>query len=125
MARSTRKCIVCGKEYEFCGGCKKKNKPSWMNIYHDENCKNIWHAITTHYDEKGAVFAADMLSNLDLSDMDNFREDVRDKIEMIFNEAFEENVTVDEDSENILEDVDGTKNEEVVDDDDFESFEED
>lgn len=116
MARSTRKCIVCGKEYEFCGGCKRKNKPSWMNIYHDENCKNIWHAITTHYDKEGAVFAADMLSNLDLSDMDNFRKDVREKIEKIFDEAFEDKTDV--------EPEDSTVSEEVVDDDDFESFEE-
>jgi len=124
MARSTRKCIVCGKEYEFCGGCKRKNKPSWMNLYHDENCKNIWHAITTFYDKDGAVAAAEMLSDLDLSDMDNFSEDVKNKIEMIFDEAFnEKDKTSEENAEpNNEESID--EEEEVVYDDGFESFEE-
>jgi len=124
MARSTRKCIVCGKEYEFCGGCKRKNKPSWMNLYHDENCKNIWHAITTFYDKDGAVAAAEMLSDLDLSDMDNFSEDVKNKIEMIFDEAFNEKDKISEENveSNNEESID--EEEEVVYDDGFESFEE-
>lgn len=111
MARSTRTCIVCGKEYEFCSGCKKKHKPSWMNIYHDENCKDIWHAITTFYDKDGAVAAAERLSNLDLSDMDNFRVDVKNKIEKIFSEAFGDDVNNVEPEEKA--------NEEVVFDNDF------
>lgn len=124
MARSTRKCIVCGKEYEFCGGCKRKNKPSWMNLYHDENCKNIWHAITTFYDKDGAVAAAEMLSDLDLSDMDNFSEDVKNKIEMIFDEAFNEKDKISKENAELNNEESINKEEEVVYDDDFESFEE-
>lgn len=122
MARSTRKCIVCGKEYEFCGGCKRKNKPSWMNLYHDENCKNIWHAITTFYDKDGAVAAAEMLSDLDLSDMDNFSEDVKNKIEMIFDEAFNEKDKISEENAEPNNEESIDEEEEVVYDDDFESF---
>ena len=124
MARSTRKCIVCGKEYEFCGGCKRKNKPSWMNLYHDENCKNIWHAITTFYDKDGAVAAAEMLSDLDLSDMDNFSEDVKNKIEMIFDEAFNEKDKISEENAEPNNEESIDEEEEVVYDDGFESFEE-
>jgi len=124
MARSTRKCIVCGKEYEFCGGCKRKNKPSWMNLYHDENCKNIWHAITTFYDEDGAVAAAEMLSDLDLSDMDNFSEDVKNKIEMIFDEAFNEKDKISKENAEPNNEELINEEEEVVYDDGFESFEE-
>lgn len=124
MARSTRKCIVCGKEYEFCGGCKRKNKPSWMNLYHDENCKNIWHAITTFYDKDGAVAAAEMLSDLDLSDMDNFSEDVKNKIEMIFDEAFNEKDKISKENAELNNEESINKEEEVVYDDGFESFEE-
>ena len=123
MARSTRKCIVCGKEYEFCGGCKRKNKPSWMNLYHDENCKNIWHAITTFYDKDGAVAAAEMLSDLDLSDMDNFSEDVKNKIEMIFGEAFNEKDKISKENAEPNNEELINEEEEVVYDDGFESFE--
>ena len=125
MARSTRKCIVCGKEYEFCGGCKRKNKPSWMNLYHEENCKDIWHAITTFYDKDGAVAAAERLSNLDLSDMDNFREDVKDKIEKIFAEAFDDDSANVKDEEFVGEESfdEESFDEGVAHDDNFESFE--
>lgn len=88
--KSLRKCMVCGKEYEFCSGCRKKNQPSWLTIYHDENCRNIWNAITAVYDNAGAIGAAEALSDLNLSDIDNFRDDVREKIDMIFNEVFGE-----------------------------------
>lgn len=115
--KSTRQCIVCGKEYEFCGGCKKKNKPSWMNLYHDENCRDVWHAITTFYDKDGAQTAAEKLSNLDLSNMDNFRDDVKNKIEMIFSEAFDAEEQVEADN-NVDENV------EVVEYDDFGNEEE-
>lgn len=128
--RSTRKCIVCGKEYEFCGGCKRKLKPSWMNLYHDENCREIWHSITTFYDKDGAVAAAERLSNLDLSAMDNFSEGVREKIEKIFSEAFDAEETEatyneeEEAGETQAEADNVDENVEVVEDDDFDSKEE-
>lgn len=115
--KNIRKCIVCGKEYEYCTGCRKPNQPTWLTIYHDENCRNIWHAITTVYDEKGAAAAAKILSDLDLSDMDNFRDDVKDKIEKIFDEPFDDDRHVD------IVEVEND-DEEVANDDDFESFEE-
>lgn len=113
--KGKRTCIVCGKQYEYCMGCRRPNQPSWLNIYHDKNCKDIWDAITTDYDQRGAVHAANKLSDLDLSDMDNFRVDVKEKIEKIFSEAFGDDVNHIEPEEEA--------NEEVVFDNDFDNEE--
>ena len=49
MINKTRNCIVCGKEYEYCNHCKKHSSlPTWMALYHDENCRNIMN-IATEY----------------------------------------------------------------------------
>ena len=95
-----------------------------MNLYHDENCREIWHSITTFYDKDGAVAAAERLSNLDLSAMDNFSEGVREKIEKIFSEAFDAEETEEEAVEAQAEADNVDENVEVVEDDDFDNKEE-
>ena len=44
-----RKCILCGKEYEYCPSCRKDaKKETWYAIYDSENCKNISKALTDY-----------------------------------------------------------------------------
>lgn len=86
MAKFERKCVVCGKTYTFCPN-KNDGTPRWHLIYCGDNCRDIWNLITTTYDQEGAVVAAEGLKEKDLTDIDTIRTDVKEKIEMIFNEA--------------------------------------
>ena len=43
MNRGKRKCVCCGKEYDFCPHCAEYDSlPRWMGMYHNENCKRIF-----------------------------------------------------------------------------------
>ena len=64
-----RKCVLCGKEYEYCPGCPKDyRKPLWHKLYHDENCRNIFEELN-NYNFKLATKeeTKDILSNCDLT----------------------------------------------------------
>lgn len=43
-----RKCMMCGKKYEWCINCGDRHpEETWRYLYHDENCmkiSNIWYA---------------------------------------------------------------------------------
>ena len=68
MINKTRNCIVCGKEYEYCGNCKAHSSlPAWMAIYHDENCKNIMNIATEYM--AGNLTKAEAKSQLDSCDL--------------------------------------------------------
>lgn len=86
MAKFERKCIVCGKTYIFCPH-KSDGAPTWHLIYCGDNCHDMWELITTIYDQKGAIVAAEGLDELDYSYLDEIREDVKEKIERIYAEA--------------------------------------
>ena len=45
---NNRICLVCGKAYEYCGSCNGKKLPTWMNLFHDENCRQIFHAVSDY-----------------------------------------------------------------------------
>lgn len=100
MAKFERYCVVCGKKYVFCPN-KNDGSPRWHLIYCGDNCRDIWNLITTTYDQEGAVVAADGLEEKDLSYINEMRTDVKEKIELIFNEAGR--LLVDEDDEDSLD----------------------
>lgn len=47
MANSSyRTCLVCGKKYRFCHSCSEyETWPMWYNLFHDENCHEIWYTL--------------------------------------------------------------------------------
>ena len=73
-----RKCIVCGKEYEYCNGCKSHAAfPVWMALYHDDNCRSIMNVATEYM--AGNLTKADAkakLNKCDLTNKKNFKESV-------------------------------------------------
>lgn len=64
-----RKCILCGKKYEYCPNCSRDaKKEPWHTIYDSENCRNISKALTDYNLNKITKEAArDALSKCDLS----------------------------------------------------------
>lgn len=43
-----RKCVCCGKEYEFCPGCPRKDQPAWMVTFCSEPCKELFNIVTAY-----------------------------------------------------------------------------
>ena len=44
-----RKCVLCGKEYEYCPSCPKDmSKALWHKLYDSENCRNIFEALNNY-----------------------------------------------------------------------------
>lgn len=70
----TRKCLICGKEYDYCPNCGRYNYlPRWMFSYHDENCKNIGAALNDYKAKnKTPIEVKRMLEKTDLSKKDTF-----------------------------------------------------
>lgn len=84
MARE-RECLICHSKYEYCPNCDSFiNKPRWMFLYHDDNCKNIG-VILNDYKAgiKSAADAKFALSKTDLSKKDSFDPDFKALIEEI------------------------------------------
>lgn len=43
-----RKCVCCGKEYEFCPNCGKKSQPLWMVSFCSETCKDLFNLVSAY-----------------------------------------------------------------------------
>lgn len=38
-----RTCIICGRQYEYCGNCdKSEQNETWRNIYDSQECRSIF-----------------------------------------------------------------------------------
>ena len=108
---TNRTCHVCGKRYYYCSSsnCEQsKNKPRWMVMFDEENCKQIWDATSERFfkintaknrKDKGEISedeflkisceatkdAAILLKCLDLSEIEGFVPQVKKDIEEILN----------------------------------------
>ena len=86
MSRRSRDCYLCSTEYKYCPTCSQdRAKPTWMQNFHEENCKNIFD-ICTRYNmqmlTKEEAKAA--LETCDLSNKENFKDYVQRDLENIF-----------------------------------------
>lgn len=46
---NNRICLACGKAYEYCSSCSGSlNTPVWKNIFHTENCKNVFEIVSDY-----------------------------------------------------------------------------
>ena len=86
MSKRSRKCVVCGAEYVYCNTCKEHaSQPSWMALYHDENCRSIMNIATEYM--AGNLTKADAKSELDKCDLTNkknFKESVLKAVNEIY-----------------------------------------
>jgi len=89
---NNRKCIVCGKEYEFCRHCSDNAlaEDTWRTLYCDSNCKDIFEVLNQYgFSHIDAKETKQRLDKLDLSKLEEFREDLKRQIQKIRKEADE------------------------------------
>ena len=87
MAKTkARNCIVCGKEYEYCNRCSSHaTMPTWMALYHDDNCRSIMNIATEYMaGNLTKVEAKSKLDDCDLTNKKNFSESVLKAINEIY-----------------------------------------
>lgn len=110
--KNNRKCIVCNCDYYFCNHCQDGEiKPSWYNIFHNQNCHDIYDAVANILPVKGKEAAKVSLDKCDLSNKENFHPNIIKLINNIYD-------IVDEDTNNKEENVEvieNNKNNEDVD----------
>ena len=49
MATVNRTCCICRTPYTYCYNCNEdKNKPMWMTVFHDDNCRKIYYTCSNY-----------------------------------------------------------------------------
>lgn len=75
--RNNRKCIVCGTSYRYCSSCLESiTKPAWYAIFHDQNCHDIYNAVTAVYSEQGKDEAKKILDTCNLAGKEHFHPNI-------------------------------------------------
>lgn len=84
-SKYNRVCAVCGKEYRYCNTCRDfSHLPLWMNRYCSFACKDGFRVAADYsHDVITREEAVSRLGKLDLSNLKNFRSDVKDIIEVL------------------------------------------
>lgn len=112
MAKQNNKiCIICGKQYRFCGNCRgDAGKPSWYHIFDSERCNEVYEICVAYRDKVISIKEAyERLSKLDLSDLESFAPSTKAQIEEIMSYK-EETPLIEEIKEKDTVKVNGTKN---------------
>lgn len=86
MASRNKTCYLCGTRYKYCSTCSQdRMKPSWMNEFHSESCKDIFDICTRfNMDMITKEQAQKELEKCDLSNKENFKSYVQKDLEVIF-----------------------------------------
>lgn len=72
MIKNNKTCICCSTRYTYCSGCHEFNHlPTWMAIFHDENCRTIYNA-TSMWGKVPSDEIKAVLDKCDLSNKDSF-----------------------------------------------------
>jgi ribosomal protein S17E len=89
MKKNNKKCIVCQTEYTFCPSCSDfDHLPRWMNVYHDENCRNIFNVVSGYTHKRYTKEdAKELLKKCDLSNKHSFKENLNVLIDEILKEV--------------------------------------
>jgi len=89
MSKRLNRCAICGKEYEVCSTCASiKSFTPWRTIVDNINCYGIHTALrdyTNGYINKEE--AKRLLTEHDLSGVENFQENIKVAIANILNES--------------------------------------
>ena len=83
--QNNRTCIICERSYHYCPTCgADAGKPTWYAIFDGQNCHDIYDVCTNYRDGKIDVAKAyELISNLDISEINSFQEATRAQINEI------------------------------------------
>lgn len=112
MEKYTRICKTCGKAYKYCNRCGEfRDLPTWMIMFHDENCKKIWFAAVDYYSKgKSKDEIKANLLKCDLSNKESFIDKIKFVIDTLFTKSdIESDNTKEVASEENKETEDGTE----------------
>jgi hypothetical protein len=115
MDKLNKTCIVCGEKYSYCNTCREYAKqPLWKSLFDKETCKDVFHIVSDYL--QGTVdrdTTVDRLSHCDLSNVDNYKQSIRDAIKELTSSTEpaqdDEPTTIDEDVVNNTTEVSNKK----------------
>ncbi len=84
--RGDRKCVVCGKKYNFCPICGK-NDPyeTWKYIYCSEDCRQLFNTVSDWKAQKlNATTAKIKLDSINIPPLKNLHSSIRKNIDDIY-----------------------------------------
>ena len=82
-------CIICGQKYHLCIACERKKATwkSWRRFVDNENCYEIYNILNSYkFNKITKLEAKEMLNDVDLSNLENFKEKVQNEIKDILTE---------------------------------------
>lgn len=87
-------CKVCGTRYAYCDGCLEyAHLEPWHNLFHDENCRKIFHIVTDF--QAGLLTKASaqvLLEECDLSQKHAITASILEVVNTILVESAPENI---------------------------------
>lgn len=121
MAVKMNNCAICGKEYEVCSTCAKvKSFTPWRTITDTIDCYRIYTVLSSYTKGASKEVTKEMLSSLDLSDLDNFQPDIKAVIKDIMKEEKPKKIFYKKENKNVIPVVEETSNEELTVEDNIE-----
>lgn len=103
-----KKCIVCGTQYKYCNHCSEYNsEETWRHLFCSENCKGIFDIYMKTRD--GVISKEEAIRKIkkfDLSNIENFSNQVKPAIKSLLEEEVKEEVK--EELANLEVEVDDT-----------------
>jgi len=88
MSEHNRVCKTCQTVYKYCPNCyKDRYLPTWMVMFHEENCKNIFKILCDdYYKHISREKSIELLSHCNLENLESFEEDIKRQITDILSE---------------------------------------
>lgn len=101
--KNNRKCICCSEEYRYCSRCEEHLiYPTWMSIFHNENCKNIFNTASAYLageitkDEAKTRFNA-----CDMSYKKNLKSEIVKAIDEVLKTEVKKNIEIKVETESV------------------------
>lgn len=83
MNKNHRKCLACGKEYDFCPRCEAGKETPWMTTFDCVECREIFNVVSGY--NMGILTLNDVqntLKKLHIEDVTVYRDEIKDVLKL-------------------------------------------